>query len=682
LTKAPGASWLHLACLNFAVAILAVCPCGSAFAEDAKVSKQDLAEMSIDDLMKIPVTTVSRKAEEFSKSPAAIYVLTQDDIRRSGAASIPEALRLVPGLDVAQVDSQQWAITARGFNDIFANKLQVMQDGRSIYTPLFSGVFWDVQDTILEDIDRIEVVRGPGGTLWGANAVNGVINIITKSAKDTQGLLINGGGGTFERAFGSVRYGDKAGEDLYMRVYAKYFARDEVDLPNGIGADDPWQMGQAGFRMDWDKWEKNGNLLTFQGDFYEGALNNTFGTFNPLNPPSFFSSVQDDYRVSGGNMLGRWSHEFSDSSDLKLQTYYDRTDRNTPVFEEKRDTFDIDAQHHFTLGDRNDFVWGGGFRLNADKIVNKPTVSLFPSSETTELFSTFIQDEITLVEKRLQLTLGTKLEHNDYTGFEYQPSGRLLWTPHEKHTFWASISKAVRTPSRVEESVRLNNVLQPGVVDTIYGNTDFLSEDLIAYEFGYRVQPSSRVSFDLATFYNVYDNLRSIELGPSPTQPITAPPPPPAFFIPTHVANNLYGEAYGFELTSTIQLTDWWRLKPSYSLLKMQLHTRPGSTDTTSESDEGKSPQQQFILTSGMDLPHGLELDCVLRYVDRLPALDIDSYVAMDIRLGWRPNKNVELAIVGQNLFSVRHGEFAPSFINTPKTDIPEGVYGKITLRF
>ncbi|EEF60377.1 TonB-dependent receptor plug domain-containing protein [Pedosphaera parvula] len=675
-------SCLRAACVSTTAALLLMVTATHVQAEEVKPAKLDLTEMSIDELMKIPVTTVSRKAEEFSKSPAAIYVLTQDDIRRSGATSIPEVLRLVPGLDVAQVDSQQWAISARGFNDVFANKLLVLQDGRSVYTPLFSGVFWDVQDTILEDIDRIEVVRGPGGTLWGANAVNGVINIITKSAKDTQGVLITGGGGTYEHAFGGFRYGDKVGEDLYLRVYGKYFDRDESVRPNGSDIPDSWQMGRGGFRMDWDKWEKTGNLLTVQGDIYEGWLDQEFGTFNPFNPPTYSSLVQDEERVSGGNLLGRWSHQFSDSSDLKIQTYYDRTERDTAIFRESRDTFDLDLQHHFTLGDRNDFVWGAGYRLDMDRIGNTPSVSLFPSSETTHLFSTFVQDEITLVEKRLRLTLGTKLEHNDFTGFEYQPSGRLLWTPHEKHTFWASISRAVRTPSRAEEDVRLSSVIAPGVVNTIYGNNHFLAEDLLAYEFGYRVQPSSRVSFDLAMFYNVYDQLRSVEFGFSPTQPVIPPPPPPGFFIPTFVANELYGDTYGFELASTIQLADWWRLKPSYTFLEMQLKQRAGSTDISSIGDMGKSPEQQFSVTSAMDFPHGLSLDCAFRYVDQLPTLNISSYVALDVRLGWRATKNLEMAIVGQNLLSAQHAEFAPTFIQTPRAEVQHGVYGKVTVRF
>jgi iron complex outermembrane receptor protein len=680
----------HVVAAGF-VMILLSATLSSGWAAEEQSQPVDWGAKSIEELLNTPIAIVSGHQEKFSDSPAAVSIITQDDIRRSGATSIPEALRLVPGLEVAQVDSHQWAISARGFNDLFANKLLVLQDGRSIYTPLFSGVFWDVQDTLMEDIDHIEVVRGPGATVWGANAVNGVINIITKNAKDTQGILITAGAGTEERGFGGFRYGGQLREDVYFRIYGKYFNRDDSALPNGNDARDAWQMGQGGVRIDWDTLEKHGNLLTLQGDLYGGRINQTFGTYDPSNPPAYFRSVQDELRVAGGNVLGRWTHEFSESSDLKLQMYYDRTERKTAIFMENQDTYDLDFKHHFKLGERNDILWGAGFRATSDKIGNSPTISFNPDSRSIQLFSTFVQDEITLVPKRLRLTLGSKFEHNDFTGFEVQPSGRLLWTPHDHHTIWASISRAVRTPSRAEEDVKLSNVIpanglfpgSPTAVSTLYGNENFQSEELTAYELGYRVQPAMNLSFDLATFYNVYDHLRSVELGPSPTQPITAPPPPPGFFIPGHGGNLLYGETYGVELTSTWQVMEGWRLIPSYTLLKMQLHRQPGSTDTTSESDEGKSPQQQVSLRSSMDLPKGFSLDCTLRFVDRLPALHISSYVALDVRLGWHTkNDRLEMALVGQNLLSGNHAEFAPSFINTQVTQVQPGVYGKITVRF
>ncbi|MDB6064666.1 MAG: ligand-gated TonB-dependent outer rane channel [Pedosphaera sp.] len=638
----------------------------------AAIQTNRLADLSIDELMNIPVTLDTRQPRPLYQSAAAISVLTADDIRRSGAMSIPEALRLVPGLDVARVDSQNWAISARGFNDVFANKLLVMQDGRSIYTPLFSGVFWDVQNPLMEDIDRIEVIRGPGASLWGANAVNGVINIITKSAKETQGFLATAGGGSELNAFGSFQYGGKFGENAYFRVYGQYLNRGDSASPAGGNADDEWQIGQGGFRVDWDASEQN--LFTLQGDIYGGRLHQTFGTYAPANFPTFSQTVSDDVPVDGGNILGRWAHAFSEDSELKLQLYYDRTERDTAIFQENRDTYDVDLQHHFKAGDRNDFIWGLGYRISADKIRSTPTVSFDPSRQETHLYSAFAQDEITLLTNRLRLTLGTRLEHNDYTGFEVQPNGRLLWTPGGHQTFWGAVSRAIRTPSRAEVSVTLNQPMPPFVVATLQGNPDYKSEELTAYEIGYRVEPLPNVSFDLATFYNVYDHLRSLETG-TPSAPFPV-------FIPVQAENKLHGETYGFEASVAWQATGWWRLTPAYSLLKTQIHQDADSTDTTSINlDQGASPQQQFSLRSSMDLPQHVSLDFTLRYVDQLPALNVGSYVAVDVRLGWRPYKNLDLAIVGQNLGGV-HTEFKPTFISTQPTEVRPSVYGKVTWRF
>ena len=631
----------------------------------------DLTELPIERLMQIEVTSVARRSETISQSPAAISVVTQEDIRRSGAMNIPDALRLVPGLEVARLDASQWAISARGFNDVFADKLLVLQDGRSIYTPLFSGVFWDVQGPMLEDVDRIEVIRGPGATLWGANAVNGVINIITKSSKDTQGLLLSAGGGNENRAFSNVRYGGKINDTAFFRVYATYFNEDDSALPNGRDANDSWQMGHWGFRLDWDLSDQD--LVTFQGDAYHGIENQVFNTFDPTSLPTLSRIVHDEINLDGGNVLGRWSHTLSSESDLRLQLYYDRTDRDTVIFKEKRDTFDADFQHRFPVGNRNDFIWGAGYRVSRDDVGNSPTISLIPGSRTLELFSAFVQDEITLVPNRLRLTLGSKFEHNDFTGFEIQPSGRLLWTPSDDQSVWASVSRAVRTPSRSEDDVVLNQPREvaPGLFlpITIRGNQDMESEKLLAYEIGYRSQPWEQLSFDLAAFYNDYDQLRSLEQDPSSPTVL-------------HPGNKLYGEAYGVELSGLWQIARWWRVRPAYTFLEVQLHTRPGSTDTTSQQDEGKSPRHQFTLRSSMDLPHNLFLDGTLRYVDSLPALKIGSYVELDVRLGWRPTSHLELAIGGQNLLNSQHAEFSPSFIRTQQTEVERGVYGKITWRF
>ena len=478
-----------------------------------------LSSMSIEQLMDIKVSILG-PSETVSQTPAAVSVVTQDDIKRSGARNIPEALRLVPGLDVAQIDSSEWAVSARGFNDQSANKLLVLQDGRSIYTPLFSGVFWDVQDTMMEDIDHIEVVRGPGATVWGENAMNGVINIITKSAEDTQGWLVTGGGGTLERGFADVRYGGKIGDNACYRVYGTYSDHAGANLPDGTEATNSWQMARGGFRVDGNASEQNS--FTVQGDGYVGWIRQVLvDLYNPV--PPFTESIPDDWQVHGADVLGRWTHTFSDTSDVKLQAYYDYTSRKAAIFDEERHTFDLSLQHEFALGGRNKVVWGLGYHVTTDTEQNNPTISFNPAAQTENLYSGFLQDEIALVKDRLSLTLGSKLEHNDYTGVEYEPGARLLWTPWadsslrslSSQTFWASVSRAVRTPSRAEESFTARYPSNPASPIPVINNgtIGFESETLMAYEIGYRVQPFEKLSFDLAAYYNDYDDLRSIRGG-------------------------------------------------------------------------------------------------------------------------------------------------------------------------
>jgi iron complex outermembrane receptor protein len=635
----------------------------------------DFASLSIEELMRIPVTSFSKREEKLSEVPGALYVITQDDIRRSGALSIPEALRMVPGVQVARVDAHTWAVSARGFNDVFVNKLLVLQDGRSIYTPLFSGVFWDVQDTILEDIDRIEVIRGPGATLWGANAVNGVINIITKKARDTQGVLISGGGGSEELGFGGVRYGDKINDQTHFRIYAKYFNRDASVLPTGEDADDRWHMGRGGFRLDWDASDRN--LLTLQGDIYAGWLDQTFTTLSPVFPyPT--NTVADTVDVNGGNLLGRWTHTISEDSSWSLQAYYDRTYRDAVIFGEGRDTLDTDFQHRFRLGARNDVIWGLGYRYTYDRTRDNFNVSMHPRVRGSQLFGAFLQDEIALLPRRLTLTLGTKLEHNDFTGFEVQPSGRLMWTPNAEHTIWAAVSRAVRSPARTDHDIQLNQKpLVPGpFVTSILGNDNFDSETLIAYELGYRVQVHKRASLDLALFYNDYDDVRGIR-----NAGLTNNPPPAT--VALLLDNMLKGESYGGEIAGNFQLTDWWRWRASYSYLDLRMHTKATPSDQNTEHFiEGASPHHQFSIASGIDFPANFGLDWAVRYVDTLPAVGIPSYVTLDVRLSWRPRPNLELAVAGLNLLDNQHAEFRPTSIRTQRTEVERSVYGKVTWRF
>ena len=606
-----------------------------------------LKKLSLTELMDIEVTSVSKRPEKLSETASAIQVITQEDIRRSGVTSLPEALRLASNLEVAQVDSRQWAISARGFNNTTANKMLVLIDGRTVYTPLYAGVFWDVQDPFIEDIDRIEVISGPGATLWGANAVNGVINVTSRNSKDTQGLLFSGGGGTELRGLSSVRYGGQLSSNAHYRVYGKFFDRGSGVLTNGQDAANGWHMGQGGFRVDWDA--SKANLFTLQGDLYTGRM----GQRN-----------MDDTAVDGGNVVGRWSHRFSERSDLKLQLYYDRTHRRVPnTFAEVLDTYDVDFQHRFPLGDRHSIVWGLGYRLNRDDVTNSPGLAFLPARVSRQSFSGFVQDEIALVKDRLQLTIGTKIEHNEFTGYEYEPSGRVAWKASRRQMIWGAISRAVRTPSRIDRELFV-----PGRPPFLLaGGPGFVSENLSAYELGYRTQVAERFSLSLATFYDIYGDLRSIE---------RQNPPAP---LPLVIANGLKGESYGAELTGDYRVTDRWRLRAGYTELRIHIRPGLGSTDTSRGSGESHDPNRQIFLRSSVDLPRHIEFDAAFRFVGSIANQTVPAYSELDVRWGWRPNPRLEFSVVGQNLLHDRHAEFGSP--NTRK-EIERSVYGKVTWRY
>jgi iron complex outermembrane recepter protein len=615
--------------------------CSTAAATNEVTSPEELKRLSLEALVNQDVTVVTRRPERLSQSPSAVQVITGEDIHRSGATSLPEALRLASNLEVAQVNSHDWAISARGFNNTLADKLLVMIDGRIVYTPLDAGVFWDTQNVLLDDINRIEVVSGPGGTLWGANAVNGVINIITKSAKDTQGLLVEGGGGSFLQDFGAVQYGGGNGTNLFYRAYAQRFDRDGTVFPDGKTGLDSWDMSQGGFRLDWYPAEEN--TLTLQGDAYSGSEGGAGGnTF-----------------LDGQNLLGRWSRTISDTSDFTLQTYFDRTWRQIPdLFAEDLKTYDVDFQFRFGLGERQIVTWGAGYRLMADQVQNSAALAFIPPDRNMQLFSGFLQDEITLLPDRLQLTLGTKLEHNDFSGFEVQPSARLAWTPAEKQTVWAAVSRAVRSPSRVDSDLEA-----PGAPPfQISRNPNFAAETVIAYEAGYRVRPMDRLSLSLASFYNDYNNLRSIDQ-------IT----PTNFFV----GNGFHGQTWGMELSGTFQPVDWWRLRGGYTYLNKILWTHNPAVNRSVR--EGDDPENQVMLQSMMNLPAHFQFDVVGRYVDTLGNPHVPSYVTFDARLAWTWKERMEISIVGQNLWDDQHPEFGAAAV---QQDIPRSVFGKIAWRF
>ena len=616
--------------------------------------------------MDIEVTSVSKKPEKVTQAPAAVFVITQEDIRRSGATQIPEVLRMVPGVEVARVDSNKWAVSIRGFNNLFARKLLVLIDGRSVYTGLFSGTFWDTQDTVLEDVERIEVIRGPGATVWGANAVNGVINIITKNAGNSQGGMISAGGGNVEQGFTTMRYGDKLGDNAHYRVYGKWFNRDSFEDPNGADSNDDWTATRGGFRVDWDVSENS--ELTFQGDVYDGDSNSKRFT---IQSPTVSTIINESEDVKGANFLARWTRKLSDQSDVQVQFYYTEEDREGPVFSQDIDILDLDIQHRFPLGDRHDLVWGVNGRMMIDELKSSFGLSFNPESDTNYFTNAFIQDQMTLIPDRLKFTVGSKLGYNSFSGWEVQPSGRLLWTPNDRHSVWASASRAVRTPSRLEDSYTLNFLIVGPTVLQVTGNTELKSENLLAYELGYRVKATDKLFLDVATFYNVYNDL------------LTSEPVASVFPFSTSQNQNLMkGEAWGVEVASTWDIFDFWRVKAALTWFELDLFLEPGSQSQSFTLANGASPQFQVNFRSYLDLPGGWELDAALNYVDELPDLGIEEYVRLDLRLGWHTSEHVELSVTGQNLLEPNHQEFNAFAGGVQPALVPRSVYGKVTLRF
>ena len=595
----------------------------------------DLTRLTLEELMDIQVTSVSKGEEDFSKAPSAIFVLTQEDLRRSGANTIPEALRMVPGVQVAQIDSSTWAITARGFNSRFANKLLVLIDGRSVYTHVFAGVLWDEQDLVLEDVERIEVIRGPGGTLWGANAVNGVINIITKKTQETLGGQVSAGGGNLDKFIGSIRYGEKIGENAAVRVWGKYYNRNNLDDLQGNPAPDEFETGRGGMRLDWDASESNS--FTFQGDVMVGEFaGKTTNAVVSLVPP-LSGDLVGDSQVRTANFLTRWKHRFSDTSDTTLQFYYNRDHRDARNLKELLvDTYDLDFQHRFQFGNQHNILWGLGHRFIHDSFENSIGISYFPDSNLNYISNIFVQDKISLIEHELYLTIGSKFSVNNFTGFEFQPSARLAWTPNDKHTVWASVSRAVRAPGRSGDSARFNAavVTLPGPVQAVavfQGQSDFESEDLLATEVGYRIRPHEKLFIDVATFVNIYRDVNSVEVG-------TAFVNPAGFVeLPLVSSNRLEGETYGVELAATWDVTDWWRLNGAFTWFEMDLRRDPTSTDQNVAGLKGNDPEFQWNIRSHMDLSSNWEFDQTLYYVDVLQSQQVRSYFRLDLRLGWRP---------------------------------------------
>lgn len=609
-----------------------------------------LDEMTLEELMAVPVTTVTRSPELASTVPAALFVITPEDIRRSGATSLAEVLRLVPGMQVARVDAGKWAVGTRGFADRLSRSMLVLIDGRAVYSPLFAGTYWETQHVVLEDVERIEVIRGPGGTLWGSNAVNGIVNVITRSASDTQGGMITGGGGT-EVVQGALRYGGALGRQTWLRGYVTGFDHAAQHATGPVAYDD-WRLAQAGFRLDATL--DGGRSLTVQGDAYDARLGEWLVRTSLL--PPFREAGPTRNPLRGGNVLARLTSPVGPDSEVQVQSFFDVTDREEYPVSETRRTFDVDVQvSHYGLP-RQEIVWGAGYRVSYAEMPTAPTSDLPDGSES--LLSFFAQDEISL--EPLRLTLGAKVERNRYSGVEVQPSARAALLLSPTTTLWAAATRAVRRPSRVERRYGTTNVIDPATPTFVRlaPNPDFDSEKLWAYELGYRMRPHERLYFTLSGFYNEWHDLLTTErLGDSFVE--DEPPAPPRVVVPVGFGNGLDGKSAGFELFVDARPMPWWRLAGHYAYLSVRMTPKPGSRDLTQESryEEG-SPAHQVSLRSSFDLPRDLALDWRIRYVSALSDLDIPGYATSDVRLAWRFTEDARLEIVGRDLLEPHHAEW------------------------
>jgi iron complex outermembrane receptor protein len=635
-------------------------------------AQADLTDLTPEQLANLEVTSVSKKPEKRWTTAAAISVITRDEIRRSGVTTLVDALRMVPGVQVARINSNQWAVGIRGFGSRLSRSMLVLIDGRSVYTPLFAGTYWELQDVPLDDVERIEVIRGPGGTLWGANAVNGVVNVITRSSRDTLGSLATVGGGTLERGFATLRYGGIAGDTLSYRLYGKAF--DRGPGYHATTADfDAWHMFQGGFRADWEK--SASSTVIVQGDVYGGRAG-LRSTRTTVNPPST-GVIEADSDLFGANVVVRFQHVASDGVQWSVGSYYDHTDRRDPTFREVRNTGDLDVQRRASYG-RHDLILGVGHRSSAGRTSGIPTVAFVPARRTDRLWTGFVTDTLTLAPNLLVLDAGLKFEHNDYSGFETQPSLRLLYTPSPAHTLWASAGRALRTPSRIEHDFVAESLIDPRtpLFSRILGSRSFTSEKTVTGELGYRVKPHQRVTVDSVVFYNRHDDLLSLEPGKTFLE---TSPPPSRLILPLLLANGIEGSSRGAEIAADWLPGESLRLAGSYSYVNLSLRSSPGSLDTTTAaSTKGSTPRHTAQLRSQLSLGGTASFDVMARWVGSLPALKVPSYLGLDARLGWRPVPRLELAVVGQNLADARHAEFASGGL---VTEVRRGVYAGLTWR-
>ncbi|MFZ0803681.1 MAG: TonB-dependent receptor [Terriglobales bacterium] len=656
---------------------------GGALLLSAACSAQqpDLIDRSLEDLMNIKVISASKTEQTLSRTASAVFVIAAEDIRRSGATNIPDLLRMVPGVDVAQIGANTWAVSARGLNGRFSNELLVLVDGRNVYTPTFGGVLWDVLDMPLEDIERIEVIRGPGGTIWGANAVNGVINIITRKASETQGGMVVAGGGNLDQGFGTAQYGGGMGKSTDYRVFAKYFNQDHMPGLNGQQGGDGWHLLRGGFRTD--SRLSGQDTLMVQGDMYTGEEDSP-ALFLPSVTSPGLQNIDLTLPLSGGFLQTVWNHVFSARSDTTLQISFDRYKRDY-LLSEQRNTLAIDFQHRLAWGSRQNIVWGGGYSDSDSTARGDLTASLNPADLNLQLAGAFFQDEVAVIPAKLYVTMGAKLEHNHYTGFTWMPSARVSWTPSARHMFWTAISRAERIPAESDTAVRANVAGFPGpggtpVLVAFVGNPHFGNEGLVAYELGYRVGLSPHLSMDVATYYSDYDHQETTE----PATPFfETSPAPPHLVMPETYQNLMHGEAHGFEMAVNWKATVRWTLSPGYAFEQIHMHLDPTSKDTGSVLDaEGNSPVHSAQLRSHLDLRRSLSWDASAYFVDRLRSGEVPSYTRLDTGLTWRWTEHLACSVVGQNLVKDRHLEFVDDTGSVISTLIKRSGYAKFTWQF
>jgi len=652
--------------------------CLLALSAGVAAGQTKLADASLEQLLNTPVTSVSKKEEKLSRTAAAVFVIGADDIRRSGATTLPDVLRMAPGVDVEQMDASVWAISIRGFNSRYSNKVLVLIDGRSVYTPTFSGVYWDQVSLPLEDIERIEVIRGPGATVWGANAVNGVISILTKFAKASQGGLVAAGGGSHTETMDLAQFGAAAGQVGAYRVFGKFFDVGNSQMPNGSLANDRWSGSHGGFRSDWDL--SSQDALTVEGDLFLNREHETRTSgWMPSPSDALLREVMDS---AGGSLLARWSHSSDSGSQTSLQTYFDSYRRTEFGEPEKVQNFDLDFQQHLSLGSRQDIVWGLGYRASTSSVPPGYPVSFSPPLQTDSLYSVFLQDEIR-VTGSLALTLGGRLEHNAYVGWEDEPSFRIAWAPGSgRNTFWASASKADRQPARADTGIQVDLqsvVIAPNVVQILrlIGNPRIDDEEVRDYEAGYRTRIASTLTADLATFASFYKNLETYEPGPASVVPGS----PIQIVIPMVCANLARAVDYGGEVSLNWNPAPRWRIRPSYSYLRASLQRDASSQGIAAANVTTDFPENQFQIRSLINLNRKTEFDQAVYYTARLPGGTIPGHARLDVRLARRIGEAVEVSVVGQNLLRPRTMEYGNAY-STIGTDALRSVYGRIVWTF